>query len=129
MKRLLGFLLILVISFPFFLGLGGLIVASDLLGQFQATVTRRVDNISAQLSQTEATINAVSARFDTLKSVAEQVSAAARAASGIVATTMTDTTAHYDGVVWPAGASSPDIPAADLAVPGISSARGFLQNL
>lgn len=129
MRRLLGLLLILTIIFPFGLGLGGLLVASDVLGQLDSIVTQRVETINVRLAQTEETINAVSARFASLESVADQVSSAAQAAAQSVTANMADTTAHYGGVTWPAASTSPDIPAARLSVPALSSARGFLQNL
>jgi hypothetical protein len=121
--------MILAVLFPLLFAVGGVLLVSDVFGQAQAVVSARVDAISARLHQTEDTINDVSDRFTALQGIADQVSVAAQSASQTVAATMNDYSAYYNGATVSVGTSSAAIPPAALNVPGMSTARGFIQNL
>ena len=126
MRRLIGLLMILAILLPLPLGALTVITARDILGKVQTTVSTRVERINDKLAQVETTINTVSARFEVLKSVADQVGSAASTAAQNVVNTINSFKIYID---IPMPAPLPHIPAFDLDVPGLSAVRDFLRNV
>ncbi|MEO8397329.1 MAG: hypothetical protein ABI700_30310 [Chloroflexota bacterium] len=126
MRRLIGLLMILAILLPLPLGAATIVTAHDILDKMQTTVSTRVDHINAKLSQVETTVNTVSARFEVLKSVADQVGSAATTATQTVNDAINNFKIH---IAIPLPAPLPSIPPLDLDIPGLSSVRDFLKNL
>ena len=126
LRRLIGLLMILAILLPLPLGAVTVITARDILGKMQTTVSTRVDHINDKLSEVETTINTVSARFEVLRSVADQVGSAATTAAQNVVNTIDSFKIH---IAIPLPAPLPSIPPLDLDVPGLTEVRDFLQNV
>ncbi len=129
MQRVIGFLMIVAVILPLLLGGATVIVADQIAGKVQTTITTRVDRINTKLDQVETTIDTVSTRFTELKNVADQINTSANSAAQSVLTTINNFKIHYGGLQWPAGVPLPNIPPVDLDVPGLSAARDFIQNL
>ena len=137
LRRVIGLLMILAILFPLVAGVVGVVVASDIVGRAQADWNIRRERIQARMDAVETTINTVSARFEALRVVSDQISATANETAQTVVNTINTFNIIYAGFQWPPaiknalavlGITLPDIPPASLAIPGLSAVRDFLQS-
>ncbi len=130
-RQFIGLLMIFVILFPLLVGATGIVVTHDIVVQVQTKWQGRIDHIQAQMNEVETTVNTVTQRFQALQTVANQIASSANEAAQTVVDTINNFKIHIGGVHFPSilGVKLPDIPAADITIPGLSNVRDFLQNL